>query len=112
MDQQRIQDRASETAEKVGTTASDAVQQAGASMQGKLEPAGHPSRRFHKPICGGATGHSLARRRRNRLRPRLFDPPALNCDCPPGSREHATESVSGAGRRLNKASGRNIVLPP
>jgi ElaB/YqjD/DUF883 family membrane-anchored ribosome-binding protein len=37
MDQQRIQERASEAADKVGTVATDAVQQAGASMKGKLD---------------------------------------------------------------------------
>ena len=37
MDEQRVQDRVSETTEKVGTMASDAAKQAGASMQGTLE---------------------------------------------------------------------------
>ena len=37
MDEQRIQDRASETAEKVGTMAGDAAKQAGASVQGTLD---------------------------------------------------------------------------
>ena len=37
MDEQRIQDRVSETTEKVGTMASDAAKQAGAAMQGKLD---------------------------------------------------------------------------
>jgi ElaB/YqjD/DUF883 family membrane-anchored ribosome-binding protein len=37
MDEQRIQDRVSETTEKIGTMASDAAKQAGATMQGKLE---------------------------------------------------------------------------
>jgi len=37
MDEQRIQDRVSETTEKVGTLASDAAKQAGAAMQGKLD---------------------------------------------------------------------------
>jgi ElaB/YqjD/DUF883 family membrane-anchored ribosome-binding protein len=37
MDEQRIQDRVSETTEKVGTMASDAAKQAGASLQGKLD---------------------------------------------------------------------------
>ena len=37
MDQQRIQDAAAGTAEKVGTMASDAAQRASASMQGRLD---------------------------------------------------------------------------
>jgi ElaB/YqjD/DUF883 family membrane-anchored ribosome-binding protein len=37
MDEQRIQDRVSETTEKVGTMASDAAKQAGVAMQGKLD---------------------------------------------------------------------------
>jgi ElaB/YqjD/DUF883 family membrane-anchored ribosome-binding protein len=37
MDEQRIQDRAAETAEKVGSVAGDAATQAGASMQGTLD---------------------------------------------------------------------------
>ena len=37
MDQQPIQDRASEMTEKVGTMASDAAKQASANMQGKLD---------------------------------------------------------------------------
>ena len=37
MDQQRLQDRASEMTDKVGAMASDAAKQAGASMQGKLD---------------------------------------------------------------------------
>jgi ElaB/YqjD/DUF883 family membrane-anchored ribosome-binding protein len=37
MDEQRIQDRVSETTEKVGTMAGDAAKQAGAAMQGKLD---------------------------------------------------------------------------
>jgi len=37
MDEQRVQDRVSETTEKVGTMANDAAKQAGASMQGTLE---------------------------------------------------------------------------
>ena len=37
MDEQRIQDRVSETAEKVGTMASDAAKQAGTAMQGRLD---------------------------------------------------------------------------
>src|SRR5438874_1905824 len=37
MDEQRIQDRVSETTEKVGSMASDAAKQAGASMQAKLD---------------------------------------------------------------------------
>src|ERR1700730_11940159 len=132
MDEQRIQDRVSETTEKAGTMASDAAKQAGAAMQAKLDQGkammqdaqtsaatlarqaseagrqamaqaggvgarrrargGHPgdesgdkplsaelpSRRFHNPICGGAAGHRFARRRRDRLRARVPDPPPLN----------------------------------
>jgi ElaB/YqjD/DUF883 family membrane-anchored ribosome-binding protein len=37
MDEPRIQDRVSETAEKVGTMASDAAKQAGTAMQGRLD---------------------------------------------------------------------------
>jgi ElaB/YqjD/DUF883 family membrane-anchored ribosome-binding protein len=37
MEQQRIQDAVAETAQKIGTAATDAAQQASASMQGKLE---------------------------------------------------------------------------
>ena len=37
MDEQRIQDRVSETTEKIGTMASDAAKQAGATTQGKLD---------------------------------------------------------------------------
>jgi ElaB/YqjD/DUF883 family membrane-anchored ribosome-binding protein len=37
MDEQRIQERVSETAEKVGTMASDAARQAGTAMQGRLD---------------------------------------------------------------------------
>jgi hypothetical protein len=37
MDEQGMQDRVSETTEKIGTMASDAAKQAGAAMQGKLE---------------------------------------------------------------------------
>ncbi|HMD63428.1 MAG TPA: hypothetical protein VKF83_05570 [Stellaceae bacterium] len=37
MDQQRIQDAAAETADKVGRVAGDIAQQAGASMEGKLD---------------------------------------------------------------------------
>src|ERR1700720_4823686 len=37
MDEQRIQDRVSETTEKAGTMASDAAKQAGAAMQAKLD---------------------------------------------------------------------------
>jgi hypothetical protein len=37
MDEQRMQDRVSETAEKVGTMASDAAKQAGTAMQGRLD---------------------------------------------------------------------------
>ena len=37
MDEPRTQDRVSETAEKVGTMASDAAKQAGTAMQGRLD---------------------------------------------------------------------------